>query len=210
MFTDRADAGRQLAQKLSSYVNTQQTMVIGLARGGVVVASVVASTLHLPLDVLVVKKIGAPGNSEFAIGALAPDNVFVMHGRAASRSGVDEQFIKYQIANLKLQIEEKERLYRKGMKPLAVKDKTVILVDDGIATGATLEAAIKWCRAKKARQIVAAIPVLPEDTVGIIRPEVKELVVLEAPSEFASVGQWYAHFDQVADEEVVALLQKSA
>jgi putative phosphoribosyl transferase len=205
MFTNRLDAGHRLAQKLASYKNTQ-TIVVGLARGGVVVASALASQLSLPVDVLVVKKIAAPGNSEFAIGALAPDSVSIIHGRTASLLGVDEEYIKLQIANLKLQIKEKERLYRKGKKPLVVKDKTVILVDDGIATGATFEAAIKWCKAKKARRIVAAIPVMPYDMIGMIKPEVQELVVIETPADLGAVGQFYKQFDQVEDEEVLSLV----
>jgi putative phosphoribosyl transferase len=207
MFTDRRDAGQKLSVKLGSYKHPQ-TIVVGLARGGLVVASEIATALSLPFDILVVKKIGAPGNSEFAIGALAPDNVFSVHWKIAQRLGVDEQYIKSQVSELNNQIKDKTVLYRKGMKPLVVKDKTVILVDDGIATGATFEAAIAWCRAKKARAVVAAIPVMPMDAVDQIKPEVTELVALETPQEFGAVGEFYARFEQVTDGEIIEILKK--
>ena len=196
-FTDRNQAGNLLAEKLSSY-RGQHALVLGLARGGVVTARAVADGLNLPLDVVVVKKIGAPGQEELAIGALAPDGV--SYG----------DFGKSQITNLNDQIKQKTLLYRKGRKPYRLHNKTAILVDDGAATGATMEAAIRWVRKKHAKKIVVALPVVPKELIPKISPEVDELVVLHAPDEFGAVGQFYERFEQVTDEEVVELLDNKS
>lgn len=205
IFTDRHSAGLLLLGKLVPW-RGKDSIILGLARGGVVVASAIASGLDVPLDVLVVKKIPAPGESELALGALTPDGVSYVDWKFAGRLGVDEEYIKSQIRQLTDQIKQKTSIYRKRKKPINVRDKTVIIVDDGVATGATLEAAIKWTRKKHAGRIIAAIPVMPADTLGKIKPEVDELIVLEAPREFAAVGQFYKDFPQVEDSEVVQLL----
>ena len=179
---------------------------MGLARGGIVVAAAICRAMDVPLDVLVVKKIPAPGQSELAIGALAPDNVSFIDWKFAGRLGIDENYIRTQILELNVQIKQKTSLYRKGRKPIDIRDKTVIIVDDGVATGATLEAAIKWTRKKHARKIIAALPVMPTDSMKKIKPEVDELVVLETPRDFSAVGQFYRDFPQVGDGEVVELL----
>lgn len=191
---DRSQAGVLLAEKLSSYRGTA-SFVLGLARGGVAVAKTLAGDLNLPLDVLVVKKIGAPGQEELALGALAPDGV--SYG----------DFDKSQTRRLAGQIKQKTLLYRKGRKPYRLHDKTVILVDDGAATGATIEAAIRWVFKKHAKKIVVALPVAPKELLPKIAPEVDALIVLETPDEFMAVGQFYKDFRQVSDEEVVELLQ---
>ncbi|OGG28797.1 hypothetical protein A2973_02015 [Candidatus Gottesmanbacteria bacterium RIFCSPLOWO2_01_FULL_49_10] len=206
LFTDRTRAGVLLAEKLSSYRGTG-AVVFGLARGGVVVARAGAQILDLPLDVLVVKKISAPRDPELAIGALAPDRVSYINWRLALRLGADEDFIKSQIRQLGDQIRQKTIRYRKGRKPYMLEDKTIVLVDDGVATGATLEAAIGWFRKKRAKRIVVAVPVAPPDIFPKITPEVDELVVLETPSDFSAVGQFYDKFPQVEDNEVVQLLR---
>ncbi|KKW32068.1 MAG: Phosphoribosyl transferase [Candidatus Uhrbacteria bacterium GW2011_GWA2_53_10] len=194
VFTDRTQAGNLLAEKLSSY-HGSLAVVVGLARGGVVTARAVADALKLPLDVLVVKKIGAPGQEELAIGALAPDGV--SYG----------DFVKSQITILNNQIKQKTLLYRKGRKPYRFREKTVILVDDGAATGATIEAAIRWVRKKHAKKIVVALPVVPKELMPKIAPEVDELVVLETPDDFRAVGQFYNDFRQIGDKEVIELLK---
>ena len=208
VFTDRYSAGLLLLEKLASW-RGKDCVILGLARGGVVVASVIASGLNVPLDVIVVKKIPAPGQSELAIGALAPEGVSFVDGKFATRVGADENYVRTQISELNDQIKKRTALYRKGRKPLDVRDKTVILVDDGVATGATIAAAIKWARKKHARKIIAATGVMPADTVAKIQPEVEELVALEAPSEFGAVGQFYRDFPQVEDPEVVELMKDS-
>lgn len=194
MFTDRTQAGNLLAQKLG-LLRGKNAIVVGLARGGVAVAKILADSLNLPLDVLVIKKIGAPGQEELAIGALAPDGV--SYG----------DFDKSQIHKLARQMKQKTLFYRKGRKPYRFRDKTVILVDDGAATGATIEAAIRWVRKKRAKKIVVALPVAPKELLPKIIPEVDSLVVLETPEEFRAVGQFYRDFGQIRDEEVVALLK---
>jgi predicted phosphoribosyltransferase len=175
----------------------------------VVVASVVAKSLNCPFDALVVKKIPSPIEPELGIGALAPDGVSYIDWRLAHSVGADEDYINDQIRELQEVIREKLILYRRGKKPLNVKGKVVILVDDGVATGATLEAAVKWLRKKKAGKIVAAVPVAPSEILGKMRPEVHDLVVMEEAAALHAVGQFYASFPQVEDEDVVALLKKS-
>lgn len=208
IFTDRNHAGTLLSEKLSSYRSTPG-IVVGLARGGVVVASVVAKSLRLPLDVLIVKKIPSPSEPELGVGALAPDGVSYVDWRLAQRVGADEDYMNDQTTKLSDVIREKLVLYRRGRKPFRVKDKVVILVDDGIATGATLEAAVKWLRKKKAKKIVAAVPVAPLEILAKMRPEVHDIVVIEEAADLHAVGQFYKSFPQVDDEEVIALLRKS-
>lgn len=204
-FTDRQQAGERLAEKLAAY-RGRDAVLLGLARGGVVVASTLASRLHQSMDVCVVKKIGSPFDSELAIGAVAPDGVSYVDWRLSHRTGADEHYVNKAISDQLSAISTKTLLYRKGKKPYQLRDKTVIIVDDGVATGATLEAAIKWLRSKKAKKIVVALPVAPPDVAAKIKPEVSELVVLETPNDFQSVGQYYQKFPQVEDEEVVRLL----
>ncbi|OGG12457.1 hypothetical protein A2875_01885 [Candidatus Gottesmanbacteria bacterium RIFCSPHIGHO2_01_FULL_46_14] len=205
-FNDRHSAGLLLLEKLRTFFDGKDVVLVGLARGGIVVAAAICRAMDVPLDVLVVKKIPAPGQSELAIGALAPDNVSFIDWKFAGRLGIDENYIRTQILELNVQIKQKTSLYRKGRKPIDIRDKTVIIVDDGVATGATLEAAIKWTRKKHARKIIAALPVMPTDSMKKIKPEVDELVVLETPRDFSAVGQFYRDFPQVGDGEVVELL----
>ena len=205
MFNDRRQAGTLLAQRLLSY-RGKAVCIVGLARGGVAVAKTIADDLNSPLDVLVVKKIGAPGQLELALGALAPDGVSYIDWRFAQRLGMDEKHIKEAISRQSSAIREKTLLYRKKRKPYRFREKTVILVDDGAATGATIEAAIRWVRKKYAKKIVVALPVAPKELLPKIAPEVDELIVLETPAEFGAVGQFYKDFTQVSDEHVIELL----
>jgi len=195
-----------LAEKLTSYKG-QPAIVVGLARGGVIVAKTIARALKLSVDVLIVKKIPSPFDPEFGLGAVAPDGVSFVDWRLAHRLGADEHYMNTKTLRLVEEIKQKELLYRKGMKPLIVKEKIVILVDDGIATGATFEAAIKWLRKKKAKKIVAAVPVAPLDIIAKIKPEVNNLVVIEKADNMGAVGQFYKNFAQVEDSEVVELLK---
>lgn len=206
MFTDRSQAGKRLAEQLEAY-RSSHALVIGLARGGVVVAKEIAGALSLPLDVLVVKKIPSPFQRELALGALAPDGVSVVDYRLAQREGADERYLGSQRVERAKEIRTKTLVYRKGRKPPSVRDREVIVVDDGAATGATIEAAVKWLKKKKAKAIIVALPVAPPDIVGKIQPEVDTLIVLETPSDFGAVGQFYDFFPQIEDEEVVALLK---
>ncbi len=205
IFKDRVHAGFLLSEKLFSYRDSS-SLVIGLSRGGMVVASEVAKNLKLLLDVLVVKKISVPDNSELALGAVAPDGVTVIDRQLAARTGASQSYIKSQISNLNDKIQEKSLLYRKRKKQLSVTGKTVILVDDGAATGATAEVAVKWLRKKKAGQIIVALTVAPADVTNRLQQIADELVILDTPADFSAVGQFYEEFGQVSDEEVVELL----
>lgn len=207
IFTDRTQAGSLLAEKLSSF-RGKIAIVLGLARGGILTAGAVADILKLPLDVLVVKKVGAPGQEELAIGALAPDDVASIDWRFAQALGVDEEYISRVIRDTREVIREKTLLYRKKRKPYKLRTSTVVLVDDGAATGATMEAAIKWCKIKHAKRIIVALPVAPKEFVERVKHTVDNLVVLESPTDFSAVGQWYTDFKQVEDGDVVELLRR--
>lgn len=209
MFANRTHAGNLLAEKLSSY-RGKNALLIGLARGGVVTAAAVAEALHLPLDVLVVKKIGAPGESELAVGALAPDGVSFIDWRFAQMLGAEERSITSQITALNDLIRQRTLLYRKGKKPYAFRERTVIVVDDGAATGATMEAAVRWLRKKHAKEVVVALPVAPREVSARLAPETDALVILETPENFSAVGQFYEDFAQVGDGDVVALLRRTS
>lgn len=206
IFKNRQHAGTLLADTLATY-NGKDIVVFGLARGGVVVASQLATILHAPLDVLVIKKISSPMEQELAIGAVAPDGVFIVDWKRAQRMGVDEDYVKSQITNLNDQIRQKTLLYRKGKKPYGFHDRAVIIVDDGAATGATMEAAIKWCKTKHTRCIVVALPVASTEFIQRVKHTVDDCIVLESPMDFSAVGQYYKDFGQVADGDVVKLLR---
>ncbi len=205
MFVDRVEAGKRVGDRLINYQGVQG-LVIGLSRGGVVVAQVVAKKLSLPWDVLVVKKISSPSDAELAIGAVAPDEVSIIDDELSRVAGLEGQRLGEVIKEKSALVTQKMQLYRKGRLPLVVKDKTIIVVDDGAATGATIAAAVLWLKAKHARKIIVALPVAPPDVVKKLAPQVDELVVLATPNDFGSVGQFYKHFDQVEDEDVVKLL----
>ncbi len=208
IFTDRRQAGILLAERLKA-VSDRTSLLIGLPRGGVVVAAAISEKLALPLDVVVVKKIPSPMQSELGVGALAPDGVSFVDWKLSHRVAADEEYINAKVRDLSGEIRQRTLLYRKGRKPLAVKGKNIIVVDDGAATGATLEAAIKWLRKKGARRIIAAVPVASLDVAVKVTPEVDQFISLEIPPEFDAVGQFYKVFPQISDAEVVQLLQES-
>ncbi len=206
MFADRTAAARSLSERLTKYQGSH-VMVLGLARGGVVIAKEIGEKLSLRWDVLVVKKISGPGDPELAIGAVAPDGICVVDYLFAHRLGVDEAYLAETIKERSEMVKQKMSLYRKGKLPLIVKDKMVIVVDDGAATGESMTAAVKWLKEKQVKFIVVALPVAPSDVVSKLQKEVDECIVLATPSDFASVGAFYEHFNQVEDREVVRLLQ---
>jgi putative phosphoribosyl transferase len=205
-YQDRRDAGKQLAQALHDYSNRDDTLVLALPRGGVPVAYEVARALHAPLDVFIVRKIGVPGHSELAMGAIAPENTVIFNDSIIKSLNIsDEEIALVKEKELK-ELERRQIAYR-GHKPFpSLKNKTVILVDDGIATGASMHAAIVALQKFKPAAIVCAVPVSSEDAAVLLAPIVSDFICPLIPSDFSAVGQWYEDFSQTEDEEVRELL----
>jgi len=208
IFRDRAEAGERLASALSAYAGAD-AVVLAIPRGGVIVAEVVAGSLGLPLDVVVPRKIGAPGNPELGLGAVAP-GVRVLDERMVDLLGVDARYLEEEIAAQELEIERRLRAYRKGRPPVDVAGRIALVIDDGVATGGTAVAALRWARAQGASRVVLAVPVAPGAAIPRLRREADEVVVLAAPEPFFAVGEWYGSFEQTSDEEVVAALARVA
>lgn len=210
MLKDRFEAGEELTKHLAQYRNNEHTLVLGLPRGGIVTAYTIAAGLQLPLDIIGVRKIGAPFNPELAVGAIAEAGEGFFDDQLIARFSISREYLDHEIKDQKKVMEQRLKLYRKSAPKQKIENQTVILVDDGLATGATMKAAIKSVRAEKAGKIVVAVPVTPPDTLHEIEAEADEVVYLMAPSFFAAVGQFYDEFSQVEDTEVIALLQQSA
>jgi putative phosphoribosyl transferase len=208
-FSDRADAGRQLAERLTAYARRPDVLVLALPRGGVPVAFEVASRLGVPLDLFLVRKLGFPGHEEFAIGAIASGGVRVLDDDVVRSFGVSREEIDRVTRQEEQELSRRERLYRDDRPGPAVRDRIVILVDDGLATGSTMRAAISALRLEGARRIVVAVPVAPRETCEAIGAEVDEIVCAEMPEPFRAVGMWYDDFGQTSDEEVRALLARA-
>jgi putative phosphoribosyl transferase len=208
-FKDRSQAGELLAERLVELGYDQQPnlLVFGLPRGGVPVAFQVARRLGAPLEVWVVRKLGTPGHEELAMGAIASGGGRVLNQEIVDSLQISAQAIAAVEQQELAELERRERLYR-GQRPFPdLSGKTVLLVDDGLATGATMKAAIAAARQKKPARLVVAVPVAPPDTVAEIQSLVDEVVCLITPPFFQAVGLWYEHFPQISDEEVLALLQ---
>ena len=210
VFRDRREAGKLLARALAHYAGRKDVVVLGLPRGGVPVAAEVARTLGAPLDVLIVRKLGAPGQDELAIGAIAEGGVRVLNQGLVENLGLTRWDIDQLAQSEERELERRVQIYRGGRDPLPVADRTVIVVDDGIATGATMRAGLQSLRARGATLVVAAAPVGAADSVDALREDADEVVVLETPAWFRAVGQWYENFGQTTDEEVRACLEEEA
>ena len=205
-FADRADAGRKLAERLGDYAG-EDTVVLALPRGGLAVAYEIAQALQAPLDVIVARKLGAPGQPELGIGAVAPGGVIVLDEAAIELLGVRAEEVARIAASATCEMDRRQRLYR-GEAPLPdLEGRTVILVDDGLATGVTARAAIAFARMRHPRRLVLAAPVCAPETAERILPEVDDLVCLITPDNFCAVGVWYGDFEQVTNEEVVEMLE---
>jgi predicted phosphoribosyltransferase len=207
MFEDRRSAGRRLAARLR-HLRDQRPLVLALPRGGVPVAVEVAAALGAQLDLVLVRKIGVPWQPELALGAIVdgPEPQLVYDARLAAALGVEPAYLQRASAAQLAEIERRRRLYFGSRKPIPVRGRAVILVDDGIATGATARAAIRAVRQAGAARVILATPVAPADTLEALRGEVDEIVCLEQPSPFLAIGNHYVDFGQLDDAEVVALL----
>ncbi|WP_457599117.1 phosphoribosyltransferase [Hydrogenimonas sp.] len=211
MFKDRFEAGERLAERLEKMGPFEKPIVLALPRGGVPVAYRVAKRLHAPLDVIIVRKLGAPFNEEFAIGALVegePERI-VLNEEAVYRLGVGKEYLDRVVAKEREELHRRQKMYRGEENPIEhLSGRTVILIDDGIATGYTMKAALAAIREQHPAQIVVAVPVAPPDTLSEMERLADEVVVLETPEPFWAVGAHYERFDQTSDEEVIDLLKK--
>lgn len=210
IFHDRADAGRVLAQHLARYATRGDITVLGLPRGGVPVAFEVAAALGASLDVFVVRKLGTPGQRELAMGAIASGGVRVLNDDVVTALGITPEIIDAVAQSELHELERRERAFREGRPPADIKNRVAILVDDGLATGATMRAAIEAVRQLAPKRVVVAVPVGARDTCEELGRLADEVVCASMPVPFSAVGQWYADFEQTSDDEVRALLRRAA
>jgi len=209
LFDDRSHAGRQLAQELSEYAERTDVLVLALPRGGVPVAFAVARALNAPLDVFLVRKLGVPGHEELAMGAIASGGVRVLNDDVVNALHISEETLDRVTQKERQELERRERLYRDGRPEPTIRDQTVILVDDGLATGATMQAAISGVRAHEPRSIVVAVPTAAPETCRAMEERVDRIVCAITPQPFVGVGFWYTDFAQTTDEEVRTLLARA-
>jgi len=210
-FRDRAHAGRVLARALLAYAGRRDDVVVlALPRGGVPVAAELARALGAQLDVFVVRKLGLPGHEELAMGAVAPGGVLILDDRLVRGLGIPDEVLQETVEKELRELERREAAYRAGRPPLDLEGKTVILVDDGLATGATMRAAALALRKYRPARVVVAVPVASAETCDEFRADVDEIVCALTPSPFHAVGLWYDDFSQTSDEEVRELLRDSS
>lgn len=211
-FRDRTAAGRALGEELRrlGYADRSDVLVLGLPRGGVPVAYEVATALHAPLDVFVVRKLGVPGQEELAMGAIASGGVRVLNRNIVEVLGIPDSMIDETVAREQAELQEREELYRgEGARGAEARGRCVILIDDGLATGASMRAAVMALRQRQPARIVVAVPVAAEEVCRAFRREVDEMVCLMTPEFFHAVGQWYEDFSQTSDAEVRELLARA-
>jgi predicted phosphoribosyltransferase len=207
LFRDRADAGKALARQLSEYKGREDVLVLGLPRGGVPVAYEVARKLNAPLDIFLVRKLGLPGQEELAMGAIASGGIRVLNEEVLSALNIPGQIVDAVADREQKELERRERAYR-GDRPRAnIKGKTAILIDDGLATGSSMRAAVAGLRAQDPARITVAVPTAPIETCEMFEQEVDQVVCVATPQPFFGVGLWYENFEQTTDEEVRSLLE---
>src|SRR5215472_2428136 len=209
-FSNRTEAGRLLAEKLEKYANRNDVVVLGLPRGGVPVADEVAKRLHAPLDVFIVRKLGVPGFEELAAGAIASGGVRVLNEDVVRAIPFASEAIEAVTARETTELQRREQIYREGRPAPELRGKIAILIDDGLATGATMRAAVKALRQHDAAKIVVAVPVGPPDTCQELSQQADETICLSTPPFFQAVGQYYEDFSQTRDDEVRELLTRAA
>jgi len=207
LFQDRREAGSSLARELSSFKGKADLIVLGIPRGGVVVGHEIAKALDAPLDVYITRKIGAPHNPELAIGAVASDGTLLIDHQLVRRLGVSQDYVDQESERQKQEITRRVAEYRGDRPGLELAGKAVILVDDGVATGATTLATVRAIKSQQPSELILAVPVGPQDSIESLRQEVDQLVCLHAPEVFWAVGAFYNVFDQTSDEEVKTLLK---
>ena len=212
VFRDREEAGRGLAARLMGFAGRGDVVVLALPRGGVVVGYEVAQALNAPLDVFVVRKLGTPGQPELAMGAIASGGVVILNADVVHGLNIPDEVIRGAAAREQQEMERREREYRGSRPPLALRRRAVILVDDGLATGSTIRAAVAAVRDRDPGSIIVAVPVAAASTCDELRAEreVDHVICLATPQPFEAVGQWYREFPQVSDQEVRELLERSA
>jgi putative phosphoribosyl transferase len=208
-FKDRRDAGKKLAQKLSAYSGHPNGLILALPRGGVPVAYEVAQALNVPLDIFIVRKLGVPGREELAFGAIASGGVHVLNGDVVRMLSIPDEVIHFVAKREFQELQRREQLYRGDRPAPDVRNRTVILIDDGLATGASMRAAVAGLRAQHPSRIVIAVPTAAPETCEAFQSEVDEIVCAVTPELFYGVGRWYEDFSQVTDEEVRTLLQEA-
>jgi len=210
LFTDRRDAGRKLAKKLAAYANRSDVLVLALPRGGVPVAYEVALALHAPLDIFIVRKLGLPGHEELAMGAIATGGALVINQDVVRTFNVPQGLIEAVAKKELKELERRERVFR-GDRPMReIRGKTVVLIDDGLATGASMHAAILGIRSKQPARIVAAVPTAALETCEAFKQKVDEMICATTPEPFYGVSRWYEEFSQTSDEEVQSLLEEAS
>jgi predicted phosphoribosyltransferase len=207
LYQNRAEAGRYLASKLTRYANRPDVLVLALPRGGVPVALEVAQALNAPMDVFPVRKFGVPGHEDLAMGAIASGGVGIRNREVVRALRIIDEEIEAIIAREQRELERRERVYRGDRPPPDVRGRTVILVDDGLATGSTMRAALAALRRQGPARIVVAVPIATPETCKNLEPEVDEIVCAVTPEPFYAVGLWYRDFSQTTDEEVRELLE---
>jgi predicted phosphoribosyltransferase len=209
LFLDRTEAGRVLASRLSQFAQSKDVVILGLPRGGIPVAFEVARTLNIPLDVFVVRKLGVPGQEELAMGAIASSGIRVVNRTVVDALGITIQEIDRAAAEERAELERRELEYRNGRPMIDVRDRTAILVDDGLATGSSMRVAAMALRKKAPARIVIAVPVAAPSTCEELESEAEEVVCAVTPESFRAVGEWYRDFRQTSDQEVRDLLQRA-
>jgi len=209
MFRNRSEAGRKLAEKLSLYKGQGDVVVLALPRGGVPVGYEIATYLGVPMDVLIARKLGAPGQPELGIGAIAPGGIRVLDDRLIRLLGVSKEYIEKVSQEEAQELQRRTQEYRDGRPDIPLEGKTVIIVDDGLATGVTARAAVESVRRRNPKKIILAIPVCASQAIPFMRSLVDELVCLLTPSELGAVGLWYSDFRQISDEEVKRLIEST-
>lgn len=208
-YRNRENAGQDLAKRLKTYVNRPDGVVLALPRGGINVAFEVAKALNLPLDVVVVRKLGVPDQPELAMGAIASGGVRVLNQELLHQSHISDERVESVAQEEGKELERQERLYRNGRPAAVLKHKTIILIDDGLATGATMRAAVNAIKEQNPKQIIIAVPVATPSMCQELESEVDEIICLKTPEPFISVGTWFDDFSQTTDEEVIQLLSRA-